>query len=80
MKQVERSNLIVATEIIAVCTKHNLSIDDITHKIYRNRNMKNRFRVFLCVEALLKHEVLIPQFKNGMLCFRYNDGFKENKK
>jgi len=79
MKQgnvVERSELVIASEVIAVCSHSSLSLDKITKKIYSNSMVKNRFRVFQVIEALLKHGVLVPQFKNNCLCFRFNNGDK----
>lgn len=73
----ERNDLVMAAEVIGICNRNEfMSLDKITYRIYKNNNSKNKFKVFLVVEALMKHNVLVPQLREGIMCFRYNNGTK----
>lgn len=70
----ERNDLVIASEVIGICNKNDfMSLDNITLRVYKNNNSKNRFKIFQVVEALLKHDVLVPQMRKGVMCFRYNN-------
>ena len=73
---VERDTMVLVAEILGMCSKAKvgLSLDEITFRVYRNYNDKNRYKVFRVVEALLRQDALVPQFKNNCLCFRDNNG------
>jgi len=72
----ERSEQVIGAEIFAICYKHPSTVEQLTNRIYRNTRMRNIARIYLCVERLLKHGVLVPMFKNNSLYFKVDNGVK----
>lgn len=66
----ELSINMLGMEIFAILQKEkSASIEEITKQIYNNQNEKNTFRIYRYMMILLKHDLLVPQFKKDKLYF-----------
>lgn len=74
MAKVERSDYVLGAEILSLCHKKSYRIIDLTKELYGNYHSKNMVRVYMCLEALMKHGVIVPEFRNNFLRFKYNNG------
>jgi hypothetical protein len=68
----ERSKHVLGAEVMSICSGKSYRIEELTKKIYNNLDAKNIVRVYQCVEVLLYHDILIPEFKQRYLRFRLN--------
>jgi len=61
--------MLIATEIFAICKNKGRTIEEIAQKIYKTDNAKSVVRTYQCIMILLKHDILVPQFKGRILTF-----------
>ena len=71
MKELTQETL--STEIFSLCLQEPQSIETITNAIYKNMYAKNLVRIYLCVQIMLKREILVPMFSNKEILFKVHD-------
>ena len=77
-KTIERTPYTLSAEVFSVIVKKPSNIEEITYSIFRNVKYNNQCRVWGCVNAMMKHGILVPIFRNGIIFYKYNTGY-ENK-
>jgi DNA polymerase II small subunit/DNA polymerase delta subunit B len=78
--KIERTPYTLSAEVFAVIIKKPSSIEDITNAIFKNTRHNNQNRVWNCVNSMMKHGILLPAFKNGVIYYKYNNDFENEKK
>ena len=67
----------IGAKLSTMCKERSRSIEELVRECYSVYTLQNHGKIAVAVDELLKAEVLIPQFKNNCLRFKYNNGVKE---
>jgi len=76
---IERDKELLGTEVMGYCMNKARTVSEITHRIYKNGRLPNIAKIFLIVEKLVEHRVLMVKNNDNQIRFQMNGGFFEKK-
>lgn len=72
VKQKRENRVNAAVHLLAILSTSELTIEEITAKIYQHVNADTKGRIYEMLSILLSEETVIPMVRNKMLLWKLN--------